>query len=157
MIEPFGFHENKILLGIERSLPMPESRDMLTTQEFANQSGVSAGTVSKWLRNGTIIGEKKNGKWFINAAELVKAAQLGRKSTAHSMPGTSASEPQPPTNDNSAASFSIQEFTDMTYLTEVGVRKWLKEGRLVKASDEHGNIRVDGSNLAKPHVKRLLR
>ena len=136
---------------------MPEPRKLFTAQEFADKAGVSSGTVSKWLRNGIINGQKKSGKWSIDAAELAKVTDKGGKSSTAAKAGPSSSKPQPQINVRSAKSYSIQEFSEMTYLTEFGVRKWLKEGRLEKALDSQGNVRVDGANLEKPHVKRLVR
>jgi hypothetical protein len=60
-------------------------------------------------------------------------------------------------NKIAVESFSIQEFADMTYLTEWGVRLWLKQRRLDGVVDGQGNARVDRANLEKPHVKRLVR
>jgi hypothetical protein len=45
----------------------------------------------------------------------------------------------------------------MTYLTEYGVRLWLKQGRLDGAVDAQGNLRVNATSLEKPLVKRLVR
>lgn len=136
---------------------MPKSNTSLTTREFAQKAGVSSGTVSKWLRKGTIIGEKKSGKWFISAAELSKVTQgPGEPSPPSERP---ASQP-PATSKNTkpkGKSYTIQEFSDMTYLTPWGVERWLKEGRLIKAPDVDGETRVDGSNMDNLDIKRLLR
>lgn len=157
MISTFEFHSNKLCIVLERSLYMPKSNTSLTTREFAQKAGVSTGTVSKWLRQGTIIGEKNGGKWSISSAELSKVTQ----GPGEPPPPTVRPAPQTPaasTNTNSKGkSYTIQEFSDMTYLTLWGVEKWLKEGRLIKAMDADGQIRVDGSNLDKQDIKRLLR
>jgi hypothetical protein len=43
-------------------------------------------------------------------------------------------------------------------LTEFGVEKWLKEGRLIPADDRTGNpMMVASSNLEAPDIKRLMR
>jgi predicted site-specific integrase-resolvase len=136
---------------------MDKSNALLTTREFAQKAGVSAGTVSKWLRKGTIKGKKINAKWSISAAELAKVNQ-----TPGSPPAPSK-QPIPKVDApaaNSATvnrSYSIQEFSDMTYLTPYGVEKWVKEGRLKKTVDAAGQLKIDGSNLDNPDVKRLLR
>jgi predicted site-specific integrase-resolvase len=135
---------------------MTKSDLLLSTREFAQKAGVSTGTVSKWLRQGTISGEKTNGKWSISVAELSKVTpDAGKPSTATQPPapvrsGTSA-------KTGSGKSFTIQEFSDMTYLTPWGVQTWLKQGRLKATVDAAGQIRVDGSNLDHPDIKRLLR
>ena len=54
-------------------------------------------------------------------------------------------------------SFSIAEFADMTYLTENGVRMWLKQGLLKGQQDAEGEWQIDASNLDVPNVKRLVR
>jgi predicted site-specific integrase-resolvase len=136
---------------------MSTAQDSFTAQEFAMKAGVSAGTVSKWLRNGTIQGEKRSGKWIIAASELAKVTE-SKENPFHSRPaGAVASQPQPASTPASPKSYSIQEFSDMTYLTEYGVRLWLKQGRLDGVEDAQGNLRVNAANLEKPLVKRLVR
>jgi len=54
-------------------------------------------------------------------------------------------------------SYSIAEFADMTYLTENGVRMWLKQGLLKGQQDAGGEWQIDASNLDVPNVKRLVR
>lgn len=136
---------------------MAGSKEHLSTQEFAKQAGVSAGTVSKWLRTDKISGEKKNGKWIISSTELTKvtSSQKGGAKKATSPPPPSGSPS--PTPKPGAKNFTVQEFSEMTYLTESGVRKWLKEGRLAGTSDESGQHLVSASNLDLPHMKRLIR
>ena len=136
---------------------MAKSDALLTTREFAQKAGVSAGTVSKWLRQGAIDGKKIDGKWSIPADELLKVTQKP------AVPHLTSSSPAPRAHADSSKikaddpTYSIQEFSDMTYLTPWGVQQWLKEGRLKKAMDAGGQIRVDGSNLDNPDIKRLLR
>jgi excisionase family DNA binding protein len=157
MISTFEFHSNKLCIVLERSLHMPKSNTSLTTREFARKAGVSTGTVSKWLRQGTIIGEKKGGKWSISASELSKVTQgAGAPSPPSERPASGPPAASKNTNSKSK-SYTIQEFSDMTYLTPWGVEKWLKEGRLIKAMDDDGQMKVDGSNLDKQDIKRLLR
>lgn len=135
---------------------MAKPGNLLNAQEFAKNAGVSAATVSKWLRQGTIEGKKINGKWSVSSAELDKV----NRSKKNSKPSTSTAR-QPKTKlpeaKPAAKSFSIQEFCDMTYLTMFGVEKWLKEGRLTKVTDAHGQVRVDALSLENPYVKRMLR
>ena len=135
---------------------MSKPQELLTTQEFAKRAGVSAATVSKWLRNGTISGKKKGGKWAVAASELLKLSSPGNPATP-AKKVASQPDPDPQGKKSKNKSFSIQEFSEMTYLTEYGVRLWLKEGRLDKTEDKQGNVRVDAANLDKPDVKRLLR
>jgi excisionase family DNA binding protein len=136
---------------------MTKSDALLTTREFAQKAGVSAGTVSKWLRQGTINGEKTSGKWLIAAAELGKIVQRSENPPSASKQSTSRPHAGSPKAGAESTSFTIQEFSDMTYLTPWGVQQWLKEGRLKKNVDAEGQLRVDGSNLDNPDIKRLLR
>ncbi len=149
MITTFGVHPNLLFMGLERSLHMSKPSNCLTAQDFAKIAGVSSATVSKWLRDGTISGEKISGKWSIPPAELAKVTQ--------SAPPAPAPGSQSPETNSAVKSYSIREFSDLTYLTEFGVQKWLKEGRLKKAVDSDGRVRIDGSSLQNPYVKRLLR
>jgi len=136
---------------------MSKSDNYLTAQAFAQKAGVSAATVSKWLRDGTILGKKINGKWSISADELAKVTQSGKTKKTPSKAPAADPKPQAPKPASGAKSYSVREFSAMSYLTEFGVQKWLKEGRLKKVVDAAGQLRVDGSSLEDPHVKRLLR
>ena len=136
---------------------MPKPNNFLTAQEFAKTAGVSPATVSKWLREGTVSGVKRSGKWSISSAELSKVTPLGKTTKTPLPPPVHQSSPVAPASKTAAKSFSIREFSDLTYLTEFGVQKWLKEGRLKKIVDADGQVKVDGSSLEDPNVKRLLR
>lgn len=136
---------------------MSGSQDHLSTQEFSKKAGVSTSTVSKWLRTNKISGQKMNGKWMISPAELSKvtASKTGGAKKTPPAPSTTAS-PSRKTARNTK-DLTIEEFSAMTYLTEYGVKKWLKEGRLVGAADKSGQSRVAASNLDQPHLKKLIR
>ena len=124
----------------------------LNTREFAEKAGVSASTVSKWLRSGKIKGHKKGGKGVIPPSEWSKIeSRPGESLTA------SSGRPSPAPSRTGATVFSIERFSEMTYLTELGVRKWLKEGKLQGAVDDAGNPGVDAANLDNPLIKRLIR
>ncbi|MGD8835074.1 MAG: helix-turn-helix domain-containing protein [Desulfobacteraceae bacterium] len=130
-----------------------------TTQQFAKKSGVCASTVSKWLRADKISGQKKNGKWMIPTSEISKIPSFKAGSTSKSSmaPSTPGIKKETETNSGSKH-FTIQEFSALTYLTEFGVEKWLKEGRLIPADDRTGNpMMVASSNLEAPDIKRLMR
>lgn len=141
---------------------MSGSKDSLTTQQFAMKAGVSPSTVSKWIRTEKIKGEKKGGKWFIPAAEISKISPTPPQKSTPGKAATTREEAKPsgapsPTRTAGSKSFSIKEFSKLTYLTEFGVEKWLREGRLVPATDGSGQPRVDASNLDRPAIKRLVR
>lgn len=141
---------------------MSNSKDFLTTQQFAKKAGVSANTVSKWIRGGKIEAEKKGRKWLIPTAEVAKAAaripQNNPSKKAAAAPAQMKTDTaQPSLSKAGVKSYSIKEFSSLTYLTEYGVAKWLKEGRLIPAKDASGQPRVDASSLDVPAVKRLVR
>ncbi|MBW2606568.1 MAG: hypothetical protein JRD05_02915 [Deltaproteobacteria bacterium] len=53
--------------------------------------------------------------------------------------------------------FSVAEFSEMTYLTLKGVNEWLKQGKLQGDKDEKGNWLVDAASLELPFMKKLIR
>ena len=154
---------------------MPKSKQLLTTQEFGKEAGVSAATVSKWIKSGKIKGKKEGNKWMIAASELKKAGKTklaapkktapkkakAKATPAKKKPATSAAKPKPAAKPAAATagskSYSVEEFSDMTYLTVFGVEKWFKEGRLSGGVDASGQKRIDAANLENPMVKRLVR
>jgi hypothetical protein len=66
-------------------------------------------------------------------------------------------EPSVPKKAAAQKTYSVSEFSAMTYLTDFGVTDWLKKGRLQGRRDENGDWRIDSSNLELPNIKRLLR
>ena len=56
-----------------------------------------------------------------------------------------------------AKAHSLAEFVNMTYLTENGVKAWLKQGRLSGRQNKAGEWMIDAANLDAPYVKRLVR
>lgn len=136
---------------------MPSSKEFLTTQEFAKKAGVSTSTVSKWLRTEKISGQKKGGKWIIAASEISKVSAPTPSKLDAAVPKKKPAVTKSSPPKAGAKSYTIKEFSDLTYLTEYGVAKWLKEGRLVQATGGSDEPRVDASNLELPTVKRLVR
>ncbi|MEA3436704.1 MAG: hypothetical protein U9R43_09585 [Thermodesulfobacteriota bacterium] len=57
----------------------------------------------------------------------------------------------------SKKTFSVVEFSEMTYLTEKGVNEWLQQGKLKGEKDENGNWLVDDASLQLSFMKRLVR
>ena len=53
--------------------------------------------------------------------------------------------------------FSVVEFSEMTYLTLRGVNEWLNLGKLKGEKDENGNWLVDAASLQLPFMKKLIR
>jgi excisionase family DNA binding protein len=138
---------------------MTESMQMLTTQQFADRVGVSKNTVSKWLREGKIEGRKLGGKWTVEANERHKVASPGA-SPAEQIDAAAAridNRTSAATGSQPNGSYTLDEFSAMTYLTLFGVQQWLKQGRLTGSRDDKGQWRIDGSNLMKGDIRRLLR
>ena len=53
--------------------------------------------------------------------------------------------------------YTVAEFAGMTYLTEFGVKEWLKQGRLTGQQAAGGEWQIDAANLELPDVKRMVR
>ncbi len=134
---------------------MDASEQLLTTKEFADRSGLPVSKVTKLLRDGRLDGEKKSGKWMIPAGELnryAKPADPPQKPRTPEAPTAPAATPSPAGRTLSAA-----EFSAMTYLTERGVRNWLKEGKLIGSQAANGEWQVDAASLEDPKIKHLVR
>jgi len=58
---------------------------------------------------------------------------------------------------SAAKTISLADFVNMTYLTENGVKEWLKQGRLTGLRAESGEWMIEAANLEVPDVKRLMR
>ncbi len=71
-----------------------------------------------------------------------------------SPPPAAAAAPKKTARKNT---YSVAEFSAMTYLTDFGVMDWLKKGRIRGVQDETGEWRIDAANLEITHIKRLLR
>ena len=135
---------------------MGAGEKFLTSREYADRSGLSVSKVTKLLREGGLKGRKVAGKWMIPASELDAAASSAASPWKPSTPQKPAA---PPPSDAPPAgrTFSIAEFSALTYLTEYGVRDWLKRGILKGIQAEDGESRIDATNLEAPHLKHLVR
>ena len=147
---------------------MAKDDQLLSTGEFASQAGIPASSVTKLIRERKIKAEKKAGKWMIPPSQLkVKAVQEFFKGTGPAPKKASppAARVAPRKKEKQAEAqavaarktYSVAEFADMTYLTEHGVKQWLKQGRLLGQQNETGEWLVDSANLDVPNVKRLVR
>lgn len=139
---------------------MEKDKRLLTAKDFAESCGWSAARLTQALREGRIKGQKQSGRWLIAASELARV--VGPAPPAASLeqdpPASAAAVPQAPHAAPSAApDYSVDEFSRMTYLTPLGVRQWLKSGRLPASGGPNGELRVDPACLAAPDIKRLLR
>jgi hypothetical protein len=103
----------------------------------------------KTQKKGTAKAKKVTAKSKKSAAPAKKTAAPKKKAA----PKKQAA----PKSAKAAKSFSIAAFADMTFLTENGVREWLKQGLLKGQQDAKGDWQIDASNLEVPNVKRLVR
>jgi len=71
-------------------------------------------------------------------------------------PGAPAASSRPEPSP-AEKTYSIPEFSAMTYLTEKGVSEWLKTGRLQGIKSDTGEWRVLDSNFQVPDISRLAR
>lgn len=143
---------------------MAQQKQRLTTSEFASTTGLSTSMVSKLIREGKIKAEKISGKWMIPSSQLkadaVRKGIKGPKASPKMKTAKSASPQKKDTQGKVPATkkmLSIDEFAGMTYLTEHGVREWLKQGRLAGQQNDKGEWQIEALNLDVPDVKRLLR
>ena len=133
---------------------MADSSKMLTTTEFSQMTGIAVSTITRMLRQETIRGEKRGGKWAIYESELQHTAVVTQKD-----PGGKSADMTPIDHAPTAApeTYDVDAFVQMTYLTEKGVRQWLKTGRLSGSTDANGKVRVDAANLDRPELQHLIR
>jgi excisionase family DNA binding protein len=138
---------------------MTTPNNLLTTKEFAQRSGHPMKTVQKWLRNGKLKGTKIGNRWYISPSELSgpttdkgsSAPVVGKDSTA--APKAEAVGNKAP----AAASYTVAEFSALTYLTETGVLRWLKSGRLKGERADDGSWTVKAESLELPQLCHLIR
>jgi hypothetical protein len=90
-------------------------------------------------------------------ATKVKKAAPAKKAAAQAKKPAVPEKKAAPKPTKAAKFFTVAEFADMTYLTEYGVMRWLKEGKLKGQQDEKGEWQIDAANLEVPNVKRLVR
>jgi hypothetical protein len=129
---------------------MAPEETLLTTKAFASRSGLTVEQVTRMLREKKLAGRKQLGRWMISEDQL-KAVPA-------------APQPPPPQAASAAASaqeappaLTVSEFSARTYLTEVGVVQWLKNGRLQGIRFPGGEWRVAAASLELPFLKHLLR
>jgi hypothetical protein len=131
---------------------MGDKDTLLTTKEFASRSGLTVTQVTKLLRAKKIKGHKQSGRWMIPASELESSPQTPTPSRPAQ---TRAAKPaQAP---RSAPTYSVSEFSALTYLTEAGVLQWLKAGRLRGTQTPDGQWQVDAASLELPMIRHLRR
>jgi len=152
---------------------MAAESQLMTTSEFASETGIASAKVSKMIRDGKIKAEKISGKWMISPSELNVARNLSKNtkpvpkkktSKAGSKTAVPAKKPAPPIKARTvkekrpaAKAIPLTEFVNLTYLTAFGVKEWLKAGRLTGRQNESGEWLIDAANLEVSDIKRLVR
>jgi len=131
---------------------MGPNETLLTTKEFASRSGLTTSQVTKMLREKKIKGEKQSGRWMIPASELAS----GSDARATAKPKKASAMKTTPSS-GSPKTYSVSEFSQLTYLTEAGVIQWLKKGRLQGNQAADGQWVIDAASLQLPGTKHLLR
>lgn len=132
---------------------MADNDNTLTTADFSKQTGMAVSTITKMLRQGKIAGEKRGGKWSIYASELQNPVVTRGKHAQASISPVPASS----TSSDNPTTYDVETFARMTYLTEHGVRQWLRIGRLKGAIVSGGKMLVDAANLKRPELQHLIR
>ncbi|BBO73415.1 hypothetical protein DSCW_08320 [Desulfosarcina widdelii] len=133
---------------------MTENEATLTTAEYSKKTGLATSTVARMLREGKLRGEKRGGKWVI-FADGPESDSAEKKQPAAKTPSSPAPVSENP--PSSTKSYDIETFSRLTYLTENGVRQWLRDGRLTGSTDSSGKMNVDASNLERDDFKHLVR
>lgn len=87
-------------------------------------------------------------------AKTKKAPVKAKKAPVKVKKTTSAPKKTPA---KTGKTFSVAEFSEMTYLTLKGVNEWLKQGKLKGEKDEKGNWLLDAASLQLPFMKKLIR
>jgi hypothetical protein len=141
---------------------MPEKRPHLTTREFAERTGLSVSTVSQYLRDGKIEGKKESGRW------MIPEDQIGRVEAGGPAPSapppkkspekpTAAPKPKPAEKAAGKKTYTVEEFSRLTFLTPAGVVKYLRAGILTGGQGEDGHWKVSADNLENARIQHLIR
>jgi hypothetical protein len=137
---------------------MTDAGKTLTTSEYSKISGMAVSTIAQMLRQGRLRGEKRNGKWAIDASEGQKIqTTAGKTNKDADIIAEPTVDQTPSVNPSGSKVYDVGTFVRMTYLTERGVLQWLKSGRLSGTVDNGGNALVDADNLERPELRHLIR
>lgn len=141
----------------------------LSTREFSEMTGISVSAVSRLVREGKIKGVKVSGKWLIDKSEISAKAVKALSITSSEPVASKAARRVPlsqTTFDEKAKkyqpaptgkTYTVSEFSDLTYLTAKGVEEYLKKGRIQGVKDDDGNWRLGHENLKNPGMRHLIR
>lgn len=103
--------------------------------------------------------KKKTSKSAPKKAPAGKKSAAPKKAQPAAAKKTAAPQKAPPAKVKSSAGkrIPLTDFVRMTYLTENGVKEWLRQGRLTGLQNESGEWMIDAANLEVPSIKRLVR
>ena len=100
----------------------------------------------------------------IEAKTVKDSSNPGKKAVKSAKKKATAKKPAPTQKDKPAKAkttagkmYTVAEFAGMTYLTEFGVKEWLKQGRLTGQQVTGGEWKIAAANLEAPGVKHLVR
>ena len=141
---------------------MAKQDQFLTTGEFASKAGIPTSSVTKLIRQGKIKAEKKSGKWMIlpdqlNEQAVLNSSKPAKKKATLKKPAVTQKDKSAKAKTIAGKMYTVAEFAGLTYLTEFGVKEWLKQGRLSGQQAAGGEWKIDAANLELPGVKRLVR
>ena len=98
--------------------------------------------------------QPKKGK----SAPKKKTSKSAPKKAAAAKKSASPKKAKPAKAKSSAGkTIALADFVNMTYLTENGVKDWLRQGRLTGQQNDSGEWAIDAANLEAPGIKRLVR
>ena len=135
---------------------MADTNKTLSSAEFSKMTGIAVSTINKMLRQGDLRGEKRSGKWAIFQEELNSAAITQRNQPTQTSTAAAAKS-NTPRSSSGGKRYDVASFARMTYLTENGVRQWLKTGRLSGGTGAYGKPFVDATNLDRADLQHLIR
>ncbi len=135
---------------------MADNEKTLSSVEVSKITGIAVSTINKMLRDGKLRGEKRSGKWAIFQEALNSEAIAKLKKTAPPSAATAA-KANAPGSSSGGKHYDVASFARMTYLTENGVRQWLKTGRLSGGTGADGKPFVDATNLDRADLQHLIR
>ena len=103
--------------------------------------------------------KKKTSKSVPKKTAAAKQSAPPKKAKAAAAKKSAAPKKAKPAKGTASAAtaYSLAEFVNMTYLTENGVKEWLKQGRLTGLQADSGEWMIEAANLEVPDIKRLMR
>ena len=103
--------------------------------------------------------KKKTSKSVPKKAAAAKKSAPPKKAKAAAAKKSAAPKKAKPAKakTSTAKTIPLADFVNMTYLTENGVKEWLKQGRLTGLQADSGEWMIEAANLEVPDIKRLMR